>query len=280
MAENQPITRLLSAASQVEPRFPFGKNWTNFLAHLTPERVECATDELKKLVGDLRGKTFLDIGCGSGIHSLAALRLGASRVFSFDYDRDSVAAAKELRRRAGIEAGWHMEQGSVLDEAYMRSLGEFDVVYAWGCLMHTGQMWRAMELAAMPCKELLIVGIYNDAGLSSRTWQKSKRTYSRFPVLRPAILAGTFVATWGKMAAYQTLRLRPLQPFRKWREYSKSRGMSAWHDLVDWAGGYPFEFAKPEDVTTFYASRGFTQQCQRIAGGRAINEFVFLRRLI
>lgn len=259
-------------------RFPFGKNWTNYIAHMNDGRIAQAASDLSKLTGDIHGKSFLDIGCGSGIHSLGALKLGASRVFSFDYDQDSVAASQEMKRRYAPQSDWHIEQGSVLDESYMRSLGQFDVVYSWGVLMHTGQLWTAMELAALPCKELLVVGIYNDAEWSSRVWQRTKRAYSRSGRIgRGIILAGTLLATWGKSFAYNSLHGRPLIVFRRWREYSNIRGMSAWHDLVDWAGGYPFEFAKPADVSAFYAARGFTQEFQHIAGGRAINEFTFKR---
>lgn len=257
-------------------RFRFGRNWTNFLARANETSIQNATSCLVTLVGDLHGKSFLDVGCGSGIHSLAALRLGAERVFSFDYDRDSVAASQELRGRAARSSNWHIEQGSVLDDSYMRSLGKFDVVYAWGVLMHTGDLWRAMDLVTIPCSSLLAVAIYNDAGFSSRVWQFTKRTYSKSgPVIRPLILAGTFLATWGKIAAYNLLHLRPLEAVRQWRAYSENRGMSPWIDVVDWAGGYPFEVAKPEDVITFYSARGFRPLDSRIAGGRGINEFTF-----
>jgi SAM-dependent methyltransferase len=257
-------------------RFPFGRNWTNYIAHMNDGRITQAASDLLKLVGDIQGKSFLDIGCGSGIHALAALRLGASRVFSFDYDHDSVAASQEMKRRYAPQSDWQIEQGSVLDESYIRSLGQFDVVYSWGVLMHTGDLWKAMELAALPCEERLVVGIYNDAGWTSRMWQITKRTYSRSgPAVRSAILAGTFVATWGKSYVYNLLRGRPLIVLRRWRDYSQNRGMSAWHDLVDWAGGYPFEFAKPSQVADFYEQRGFKLQKSNIAGGRGINEFTF-----
>jgi len=34
--------------------------------------------------------------------------------------------------------------------------------------------------------------------------------------------------------------------FALWSEYKKSRGMSRWHDMVDWIGGYPYECVTAE----------------------------------
>ena len=131
-------------------RFAFGANWSRFLARLTPERIRLAESSLTDWLGDLRGRSFLDIGSGSGLFSLAARNLGA-RVHSFDYDPDSVACTAELRRRFHPDdPDWGVEQGSALDEPYLRSLGMFDVVYSWGVLHHTGDMWRALDLARVP----------------------------------------------------------------------------------------------------------------------------------
>src|SRR6185295_10447431 len=98
----------------------------------------------------LEGRRFLDIGSGSGLFSLAARRLGAS-VHSFDLDPESVRCALELRRRfCPADADWRIEQASALDRRYLAALGEFDVVYSWGVLHHTGQMRDALENAALP----------------------------------------------------------------------------------------------------------------------------------
>ena len=128
-------------------RFEFGKNWANFLAVLDEERITEAERSLREKLGveTLRGMTFLDVGCGSGLFSLAAARLGAKRVHSFDFDPSSVGCASELRRRffPGSDT-WSIEPGSALDPAYLEQLGMWDVVYSWGVLHHTGDMWQAL----------------------------------------------------------------------------------------------------------------------------------------
>src|SRR5437879_12723402 len=99
-------------------RFSFGKNWQQFLRVLDKERIREAEKSLADMlqVKDLAGKSFLDVGSGSGLFSLAAMRLGADRVHSFDYDPQSVGCTKELRQRFFPKTGrWTIEEGSVLD---------------------------------------------------------------------------------------------------------------------------------------------------------------------
>jgi hypothetical protein len=252
-------------------RFSFGKNWSNYLSVLNEERILFSTEDLRKVVGELRGKTFLDVGCGSGIHSLAAARLGASRIHSFDYDQDSVNCTHELKRRFAPDANWTIEQGSALDESYIRSLGQFDVVYSWGVLHHSGDMWKALDLVTIPVVDKLLVAIYNDQGIQSKFWHILKHAYVAHPVLRPALALVTLGLTWGPKCI-----IRPHRVIGEWKNYSGSRGMSAWHDVVDWAGGYPFEVATPEQLVSFYNKRGFTLASSKTVGRKlGCNEFVF-----
>jgi ribosomal protein L11 methylase PrmA len=96
-------------------RFAFGENWAGFLNVLDAQRIQQAVDSLKTNLGvdNLEGKSFLDIGSGSGLFSLAAKRLGA-KVLSFDYDPQSVACTKELKKSYfENDNDWDIQTGSV-----------------------------------------------------------------------------------------------------------------------------------------------------------------------
>lgn len=262
-------------------RFAFGENWAAFLSVLDEGRIASAEASLLAMLGegDLSGRTFLDIGSGSGLSSLVARRLGA-RVTSFDYDPSSVGCTRELRRRYFPEdPDWLVAQGSALDPAYLASLGRYDVVYSWGVLHHTGDMWKGLELAgtAVAPEGRLFVAIYNDQGAWSRRWARIKRFYCSGPVGK-FLVSGAFIPYWilRQLAADVFWRRNP---FAYYRSYGTQRGMSVWHDWHDWLGGYPFEVAKPEAILDFYRARGFELDRLKTCGGSVgCNEFVFARK--
>jgi SAM-dependent methyltransferase len=265
-------------------RFEFGENWRRFLDVLDDERVAEAERSLREMLGveTLAGRSFLDIGSGSGLFSLAARRLGAERVHSFDFDPQSVACTRELRRRFfDDDPRWTIEQGSALDADFVASLGSWDIVYSWGVLHHTGSMWRALEIAQSAVADggLLFISLYNDQGERSTVWRAVKRTYNALPAaLRPVLTAlvmgPRLVLGFGKAALFG----RPMSFIRQWTDYKRSRGMSRWHDIVDWIGGYPFEVAKPEDVFGFLRPRGFQLEgLVTCGGGNGCNQYVFRR---
>lgn len=252
-------------------RYEFGANWARFLRTLDEAKIREAEESLKQMLAsaDLAGKTFLDIGSGSGLFSLAARRLGAV-VTSFDYDPQSVACTQALKHRFfKDDANWDVQTGSALDADYVRSLGKFDIVYSWGVLHHTGNMWLALENAVLPVREhgKLFIALYNHQPFASRYWTRVKQVYNKLKFTRPLIFA--------IHAIYPML---PSVLLKLARGQKYGRGMNPWHDLHDWLGGYPFEVSKPEQIFDFYKQHGFRLEKLRTVGGRmGCNEFVFDR---
>ena len=274
-----------AAEIQTGARFAFGENWARFLAVLNDDRIHQAEQSLCTMlkVKDLRGKRFLDAGSGSGLFSLAARRLGAT-VHSFDYDPQSVACTEELKRRYFLDdKDWRVEPGSVLDRKYLDALGQWDVVYSWGVLHHTGNMAEALDNVSKlaGAEGVLFIAIYNDQGGKSRRWRLVKQTYNRLPKPWKPLFAFLIMLPRELLfLAAASLKGKPWLYFDNIVNYAErsTRGMSYWHDLIDWVGGMPFEVATPEHIFRFYRDRGFRlEELTTCAGGIACNEFVFRR---
>ncbi len=261
--------------------FSFGKNWQNFLKKINKEKIKEAEQSLVEFLGgyeNIKDKTFLDIGCGSGLFSLAAHQLGAKQVVSVDADQFSVACTKYLHTKAGSQTNWKIHHGSVLDKKFLATLGTFDIVYSWGVLHHTGNMYEAFS-AIIPTINhhgKLYIAIYNDnkrilEGTSS-FWRKLKKFYNQSSKLTQSIILYTYTCYY-----LCGLILHGINPFIYAKNYKSLRGMDFTTDIQDWIGGYPYEFASSEEIISYFQKLGFT--CEKSNPARSIgcNEFLFKR---
>jgi SAM-dependent methyltransferase len=273
MTRNAPMTH------DTKERFEFGQNWLAFAQeHVTQDQVDISRERMLRFLtrDGLNGLSFLDIGCGSGLHSLAAFQAGASAVHGFDYDEYSVEATRYLRSKAGSPACWTVEQGSVLDDRFIGQLGRYDLVYSWGVLHHTGDVWHAIRNAATCVKPggLFYVALYSadvQVDPPPEYWLAIKRKY---------VSSGRLARRWMELIYILRFELgwNPLKLpafLKRAREYKVNRGMNIFTDIRDWLGGWPMEFVRDADAIRFCEGLGF--RLHNIKTGEANTEFLFVR---
>jgi 2-polyprenyl-3-methyl-5-hydroxy-6-metoxy-1,4-benzoquinol methylase len=241
-------------------QFDFGQNWADFSAHAaTRERVEQAQAQFAALMRDvdLAGSTFLDIGFGQGFSLLAACAMGA-RVVGCDINRKCHEVI-ERNRSLFPEVGDRvipLQVGSILDDATVESLrrcdpaerGGFDVVHSWGVLHHTGDMRRALVNAGSLVRPggYFVIAIYN-RHWSSVPWLWIKKLYVSAPGWLQRVLIGVlYPVIW--LAKWAVTGKDPRE---------KERGMDFYYDVVDWVGGYPYEYASVAEMEALCRPLGF-----------------------
>jgi len=253
--------------------FSFGHNWQKYSnTVLNSDKMLAAKESVAELLGvsSLKGKSFLDVGCGSGIFSISAIQLGASRVVGIDIDPIAIRVSRENTKKflPGTNAITFVES-SILDDAMKSQLGLFDIVYAWGSLHHTGRMYDAIATTGQFVKPggIYILSIYNKH-FTSPLWRVTKRLYNISPRLIKLCMEYLFAAL-AAVVKYVTTRQNP---------FRKERGMDFFCDVVDWLGGLPYEYASPDEVIAFLKQKGFKLEKMIPAKGwTGCNEFVFAR---
>lgn len=265
----------------VQTHFAFGKNWASYAKLIGEHQVEEAKKGLLRLIPakELNARSFLDIGCGSGLHALAAAELGVSKILAIDVDPESVATSTAVLSSKRIEAPWRVETMSVFDLKTERE-GVFDIVYSWGVLHHTGDMWGAISKAAsmVAPNGLLVIALYRKTYLDP-FWQIEKRFYARAPQIVQSMVRNVYVAVF---------RLRTFATGKNFRDYvanyKSSRGMEFYHNVHDWLGGYPYETTLAPAVDAklvdlgFNAERVFAHSIGIGVFGSGCDEYVYRSR--
>lgn len=252
----------------IATHFGFGENWADYAQHITDEKINQAQRDLQRLLPEgVQGKTFLDIGCGSGLHSLAALKSGAALVSAVDFDPNSVKTTKAVLQQYWRGENVRVDWANILDLDTLDFLPEkyFDVVYSWGVLHHTGDMKVAIENAAnfVKPKGVFVLAIYKKTPLCP-FWKKEKYFYTHAPRFVRAICNYVYAGLYS-LGLVATGR----NPLSYIRQYPQNRGMRFMTDVRDWLGGYPYESASPEEIEDMMKNLGFTLQRSYNTGSAA-----------
>jgi len=266
-----------------DKKFSFGKNWELYLKNLDNNKIILAKKSLSEFtkLKSFKGKTFLDFGCGSGLFSLCAVQLGAKKVISIDIDENSLNCARYLKKKFKInDSIWEIKKGSALDIKFIKTLPKVEILYSWGVLHHTGNMWKALDNMNLLLKKnsIFYTAIYNDfkgIPFNSSTWVKIKRFYSGSNIVIRKILDIGYI-----LLIIVGLILNRINPYTYIKNYSKIalRGMNFYRDIVDWLGGYPFEYASVEKIKKFYEKSGLKLINLRKTNREGCNEFLFIKK--
>lgn len=266
---------ILTIIVMEEKKFGFGNNWKRYLPLANQERLEIAIQSIKDFmeVDDLSGKLFVDVGCGSGFFSLAAHKLGA-KVISFDVDKNSVSCCETFKTKEGSPDNWKIYEGSILDVEFLKSLPKADIVYSYGVLHHSGNLKQAMENIKMLVGDngYLLIAIYNTVygKNGSKAWEKRKKNYMSLPKIIQWLLVLKYLIRFNFVPEI----IHGVNPIKSWREYYRKRGESKWVDAIDWVGGYPYEYLRPDEVFNFY-KKDFNLVNLLTKNTLALNAFLF-----
>jgi 2-polyprenyl-3-methyl-5-hydroxy-6-metoxy-1,4-benzoquinol methylase len=257
----------------LDKRFGFGKNWSKFIeTKFNEERVNSSINVFCEFTGlsDLSGKSFIDVGCGSGLHSVAASRLKAKSILSFDFDPNAVKITKFLRERELAKDQWQVEQGSILNKDFLQKLTKYDFVYSWGVLHHTGAVWDAISNTCALVKKdgQMYLALYSlDVQPRAEFWLKVKQKYVKAGRLKRLCMEQLYIFT---STVIQILKGR----FHNGPK--RARGMELLTDVRDWLGGWPMEFVYDQEVIDFIEVKGFA--LTNIVKGEACTEFLFKKK--
>ena len=267
-------------------KFKFGENWLKFNKLINYKKILQATKSLKKYNIKFKKKSFLDVGCGSGLFSLAASTMGCNKIYSIDVDNSSIKSTQIVRNNFKKKSlNWKVEKVSLIGDNFKKKCFNYDIIYCWGVAHHTGNMFKAFKNLSDVAKlnSYLIIAIYNDEGLKSKIWWLIKFIYNFVPQGLKKLYAFFIMSIIRKLYVIIrllfTLKFNELYSFLK-KKTKRTRGMNKEIDIMDWVGGYPYEYIKFNDLKKYFIAKGFkvikSHQCK----GPGNHEIVFKREKI
>jgi ubiquinone/menaquinone biosynthesis C-methylase UbiE len=215
---------------------------------------------------EVRGKSVLDAGCGTGIFSIIFARNGAGRVIGIDISPGSLETARTLKTRFAVDnAEFRLQDMLGLPFAD----GSFDIVWAWGTVHHTTDPFRAIS-------ELIRV-LRPGGSLFLAVYKRTKVTFIH-EVIRKTLIR-TPRRTWTALSKIMAFFLSPVVFFFKKREKSR-KGEKLEELILDWYFVPIRHYYAPEEIREFLNEKGLDVEKFLPASGRfdSSSNFIFKAR--
>jgi ubiquinone/menaquinone biosynthesis C-methylase UbiE len=237
--------------------------WTEYL----PE-VEASENHWKIFYSgeEVKGKSVLDAGCGTGIFSIIFATNGAGRVTGIDISEGSLQTARGLKKKFNLENADFQKQDML---ALPFSDESFDIVWAWGTVHHTTDPFRAIT-------ELLRI-LKPSGSILLAVYKRTRLTFLH-EIIRKTLLRAPR-KTWKGLARVMAFFLSPVIFLFKKREKSR-RGEKLEELIIDWYFVPIRHYYKPEEIRGFLEERGLVIEKYLPASGRfdSTSNFIFKAR--
>ncbi len=215
---------------------------------------------------EVKGKTVLDAGCGTGVFSIIFARNGAAKVTGIDISPGSLGTARGLKEKFGL-ANAEFQQQDMLHLSFRDA--SFDIVWAWGTVHHTTDPLGAITELIRVLKPggSLFLAIYKQ---TSVTWihEIIRKTMIRTPRW-----------SWNVLAKAGAFMLTPVVFLFKRRQKSR-KGEKLSELILDWYFVPIRHYYTPEEIRVFLERKKFRIEKYLAHSGRfnSSSNFIYKAR--
>jgi len=237
--------------------------WTEYI----PEYEDSEKHwEIFYSAGEIKNKTVLDAGCGTGIFSIIFANNGAAKVTGIDISEGSLNTAQNLKKKFALGNVEFLKE----DMLHLPFPDEnFDIVWAWGTVHHTTDPFQAIN-------ELIRV-LKKDGSLLLAVYTRTRLTFIH-EIIRKTLIH-TPKKTWKLISKILAIFLSPVVFFFKKREKSR-KGEKLEELIMDWYFVPIRHYYRPSEIQDFLESKGFQIEKFLPASGRfnSTSNFIFKSR--
>lgn len=215
---------------------------------------------------EVKGKSVLDSGCGTGIFSIIFAKNGAGQVTGIDISPGSLGTAEGLKQKFGLSNA-RFEQQDMLHLPYPDAC--FDIVWAWGTVHHTTDPLGAIDglIRVLKPGGSILLAIY----------KKTKVTWIHEAIRKT--LVRTPRRSWNALAKIMAFFGTPIVWTFKRREKAR-QGETLSELILDWYFVPIRHYYKPDEIRTFLEGKGFKIENYLAHSGRfnSSSNFIFKAR--